>query len=147
MATTLCRPVPVKLLDLMNAYDFADFNGGGDSEAYYGLKTGEFYYVSDYADGEEVPDDLADSPDYIAVPDRRDLDLGRRLALSFVAEELPADLEEAHDMFRRKGAYRRFRNLVERRHVLEKWYAFEQAAIEQALRAWCADNGLKLSDD
>jgi hypothetical protein len=30
--------------------------------------------------------------------------------------------------------------------MLEKWHAFEDRATEEALRAWCEDVGIQLSD-
>jgi hypothetical protein len=32
--------------------------------------------------------------------------------------------------------------MLEQRNVLEQWYDYENAAIERALRAWCAENDL-----
>ncbi len=80
---------------------------------------------------------------YLAVPHKRDLDLGNRLALAFVAQELPDDYETAVGFFRRRGAYRRFKDLLEMRDRLESWYEFENRATEAALLAWCAENGVE----
>jgi hypothetical protein len=30
--------------------------------------------------------------------------------------------------------------------MLQRWYDFEAAAIERALRAWCQENGVELTD-
>jgi hypothetical protein len=47
--------------------------------------------VSESIDLEEgLPEDLTDSEQYEAVPHRRDLALGKRVALSFIEQELPA---------------------------------------------------------
>ena len=67
----------------------------------------------------EFPGDL-DVTDYQAVPHRRDLDLGRRVALAFVAEELPDSLNKARDIFSRKGAYSRFKQLLRETGTLDK---------------------------
>jgi hypothetical protein len=53
---------------------------------------------------EDVPDDLETSDRYIAIPHKNDLDLGRRLALRFAAQELPDRYEQAKDFFRRLSA-------------------------------------------
>ncbi len=34
------------------------------------------------------------------------------------------------------------RPLLTREGALDKWYAFEAAAKEKALREWCAENGV-----
>ncbi|KVZ49700.1 hypothetical protein [Burkholderia ubonensis] len=46
----------------------------------------------------------------------------------------------------RRGAYARFKDLLEREGVLEHWYAFEGDSVEKALRRWCAENGLEILD-
>jgi hypothetical protein len=33
-----------------------------------------------------------------------------------------------------------------RRRALERWYDFSNKAEEEALRQWCADNGIELAD-
>ncbi|MCI0561830.1 MAG: hypothetical protein MN733_25365 [Nitrososphaera sp.] len=86
---------------------------------------------------EKVPDNLETSDRYIAVPHKNDLNLGRNLALSFVEQELPDDYNTVAGFFRNRGAYRRFKDLLESSGVLEKWYMFEASAMETALREWC----------
>lgn len=55
-------------------------------------------------------------------------------------EFLSDQLDEVHDIFRHRGAYARFRDLLTRRNALDRWYAFEKEATEKALRGWCAEN-------
>jgi hypothetical protein len=75
----------------------------------------------------------------------RPLDLGRELALSFVEQELPNDYDRAEGFFYSKGAYGRFKTLLESRGVMEKWYAFEARATEAKLREWCHEHGVQVS--
>ncbi len=133
----------VKYDDLANAVEFASISGF-DNSAYVCTVTGATYYVSSET-GEEVPEDLETSDKYIQVPTKRDLDLGTRLALWFVEEELPDDYDTAAGFFRKKGAYGRFKDLLHRRGALEKWYEYEARATEAALRLWCEENGVELS--
>jgi hypothetical protein len=100
----------------------------------------------DLEDDMELPDD-PDDADYLPVPHRRDLDLGKRLALSFVAEELPGSYDEAREIFGRKGAYSRFKHLLQATGTLGKWYDFEARATETALRDWCAAVSVPLLDN
>ncbi|WP_377730458.1 hypothetical protein [Paraburkholderia caffeinitolerans] len=93
---------------------------------------------------EDILDDLETSDRYLAIPHKNDLDLGRSLALRFVAQELPACYDQVEGFFRRQGAYARFKDLLEREGILELWYAFEAAAGESALRQWCVENGLEI---
>lgn len=41
-------------------------------------------------------------------------------------------------------AYSRFKSLLEQRGQLQNWYQYEEAAVEEALREWCAANDLQL---
>lgn len=93
---------------------------------------------------EEVPDDLDTSDRYIAVPHKNELDLGKNLALRFAAQELSESYEEVESIFQRKGAYGRFKQLLEMKGLLENWYGFEAEATEKALREWCAENGIQI---
>jgi hypothetical protein len=68
------------------------------------------------------------------------------LVFDFTREILPDDYEHVRDCLRRKGGYRRFRALVERRRVLERWYEFEKEATRTALRDWCEANEIELTD-
>jgi len=93
-----------------------------------------------------LPDDIDDEQKYIAIPHKRDLDLGKPLALDFARECLPDDFDEVRYTFSRKGAYRKFRALLIRRNALDRWYEFESKATERALRNWCDLNSIRLVD-
>ncbi|TFE37016.1 hypothetical protein E2553_43170 [Paraburkholderia dipogonis] len=138
--------VAVKHDDLSLAFDFVSYAAPTEHNAYVSLDTGKIYWTSDSSDAldEEIPDDLETSDRYLAIPHRNELDLGRRLALRFVAQELPARYDQVEGLFRRQGAYARFKDLLDCEGVLERWYSFETDAVESALRQWCAENGLKL---
>lgn len=140
--------VTVRHDDLSLAFDFVSYAAPTEHNAYVSLDTGKIYWTSDSSDAfdEELPADLETSDRYLAIPHRNDLDLGRRLALRFVAQVLPACYDQAEEFFRRQGAYARFKDLLERKGVLERWYSFEADAVESALRQWCAENALDLVD-
>ncbi|SAL05808.1 hypothetical protein AWB78_07712 [Caballeronia calidae] len=138
--------VAVRYDDLSLAFDFVSYAAPTEHNAYVALDTGKIYWTSDSSDAfdEEIPDDLVTSDRYLAIPHKNELDLGRRLALRFVAQELPACYDQVEGFFHRQGAYARFKDLLEREGVLERWYSFEADAVESALRQWCAENGLEL---
>ena len=91
-----------------------------------------------------MPDDIDDEK-YISIPDKRELDLGKPLVLDFAREFIPVDYDEVRQIFSRRGAYRRFKDLLVRRGALERWYDFSSKSEETALRQWCAENGIELS--
>ncbi|KJK22558.1 hypothetical protein UB46_20705 [Burkholderiaceae bacterium 16] len=140
--------VAVKHDDLSMAFDFVSFAAPMEHNAYVSLDTGKVYLTSDANDAfdEEIPDDLDTSDRYLAIPHKNELGLGRSLALRFVAQELPACYDQIEGFFRRQGAYARFKDLLERKGMLELWYSFEADSVERALRQWSAENGLEILD-
>ena len=142
------KPASVELAELQNALDFVSSGELIDCSAYISLDTGRIIYRSLEGLGDEdVPEALEISGRYVGVPHKRDLDLGRNLALSFIGEELPDDFETVAGFFRRKGAYGRFKDLLARRNLLDKWHDYENRATERALRSWCAENGIQLLEE
>jgi hypothetical protein len=77
---------------------------------------------------------------------KNELGLGTDLVFDFVEEHLPEDYDQVRRMFRRGGAYSRYKGLLERRGLLQKWYDFENRREEQALREWCKENDIELDD-
>lgn len=140
---------PLVLSELIDALDFVSASPFDEHRAYICKPEGRILFVADGMDGDdaaELPDD-PEAAEYIAVPHRRDLDLGKRLALAFVAEELPGLLMEARDIFHRKGAYRRLKDLLYSNDALDRWYAYEERETEAAIRSWCEAVDLTLADD
>jgi hypothetical protein len=137
--------VTVLFSDLLDAFEFANAGAPCESSAFINLDTGAIHYKSDMIElEEELPEDLETSDRYIALPYKNELDLGRELALSFVEQELPNEYERAVGFFRSKGAYGRFKNLLESRGVIEKWYAFDAQVTEARLSEWCQEHGIQL---
>ncbi|MDP3823084.1 MAG: UPF0158 family protein [Burkholderiales bacterium] len=138
--------VTIKYADLLDAFEFVSFGDPFESSAFICADTGVIYCMSDTLElDEEVPEDLETSDRYIAIPHKNELNLGRKLVLSFVDQALPNDYNTVAGFFRRKGAYSRFKQLLESRGVLDAWYLFETHAVEAALRQWCEDNSIQLS--
>jgi len=136
--------VAVRFDDLLLAFEFVSGGPPMEHNAYVFIDTGRIYWTSDLDSMEgEIPDDLETSDRYIAIPHKNDLDLGRNLALRFVEQELPERYGRAEAFFRSRGAYARFKQLLESEGVLEKWYKFEAELVEKALRGWCAENGIQ----
>jgi len=64
--------------------------------------------------------------------------------LRFVDAHLPEPFEPAYGYFQTRGAYPRYKALLDRKGRLVHRYAFEKTAVEVALRKWSAENGLQL---
>jgi hypothetical protein len=111
-------------------------------------QSGKIYVRSDLIDEpDELPDDVENEEKYIAIPTKRQLDLGKPLVLEFTQELLPNDFDDVRDIFRRKGAYARFKDLLARRDALAAWHDFEAKATKRALREWCEDNSIEVIED
>ena len=143
--------MPTSFEDICLAFEFVGSGGHpGANEAILCRRTGKIYYRSDLAGiddfKDEHPDEEADGENYIAIPDKREFGLGKPLALDFASEFLPDDFDDVRYIFSKRGAYPKFKALLMRRHALERWYAFEEKATNQALRDWCEVNSIELSD-
>jgi len=142
--------MPVSFQEILDAFEFAGSSSIGEFQAILCRRTGKIYLRSEFPDFEELndelPDDVEDDEKYLALPDKRELGLGKPLALDFVREFLPNDFDEARYIFGKRGAYRKFRALLIQRNVLERWYGFESKATERALREWCEFNSIELAD-
>ncbi|MCQ4189044.1 hypothetical protein [Methylocystis suflitae] len=138
----------VSFRDIQDAFEFVSAGGGDEHEAFLCKQTSKIYYHSElYDDLDQLPDDIGDSDKFLQIPDKRELDLGKPLALDFAREFLADDFDGVRRFFRKKGAYARFKELLERRGALDRWYAFEEKAVERALRTWCELNSIEVIDE
>ncbi len=115
-----------------------------EHDAYLNKETSEFYYVSALGDSDELPDDLEESDKYISIPHKNDLDLGRDLVFAFVSANLPDEYGKVRGFFSGRGAYARYKDLLESKGQLEAWYEFENQAVKTALRERCKENNIDL---
>ncbi len=139
--------VIVNFAELLNAYEFASSGTPYENAAYVSAKTGAVYVTSSEVElEEEVPEDLETSAEYLAVPIKNELDLGRVLAIRFTEQELPELCGEVACIFGRKGAYERFKQLLESNRLLQRWFEFEAAQVQAALHRWCAENNLQVGE-
>ena len=137
--------VSVKYSDLDMAVDFVSSDVLLGASAYICRETGKVWYESDdLSEEEELPDNVGDTNKYAEVPDKRDLDLGKRLVLSFASQELPNQYEKIESIFRRSGAYSRFKDFLRDHGALEAWYKHEESATRKALCAWAKEEGFEI---
>ncbi|MBK1662082.1 UPF0158 family protein [Paracraurococcus ruber] len=137
--------VRVDIAKLREAFDFVSSGAEFDHVAYVHLDSGRVFCRSDLDAEEDAdqPSDLETSDRYIPLPSAGDLGLGRRLALRFVEQEIPSEYATVAAYFRRQGAYRRFKELLNRHNALQRWYIFDTQAVDEALRQWCDEVGLE----
>jgi hypothetical protein len=138
----------VSLKDLQEAFEFVSATDTGEHQAFLCKQSGMLYCHSELCDDLDIlPDDIDDSEKFIPIPDRKELDLGKPLALDFAREFLPDDFDDVRQFFSRRGAYARFKDLLHRRACLDQWHDFEAKAEERALRLWCELNSIEVGDE
>src|ERR1700730_12927283 len=144
------RPMPVSFQEILDALELVGTSVVGEHQAILDRRTGKIYWRSEFSDldelNDEMPDDVEDDEKYVAIPDKRELGLGKPLALDFAREFLPNDFDEVRYIFSKRGAYPKFRALLTRRSALDRWHGFESKATEQALREWCKLNSIEVAD-
>lgn len=135
----------IKFSDVLDLFELVNFGSPFEHEGYICKASGKTYFYSEFGDNEEeLPDDITDVK-YLAIPYKNELNLGINLAFDFVQEYLPTECEKVHSIFRHKGAYARFKSLLEDTGKIEEWYKFEAKHTEQALREWCAEQNIEIS--
>lgn len=140
--------VRVNFVEIRNAFEFVSSGSPSQHQAYIDKETGVIYWTSTvHTLEEDVPDDLASAENYIEMPHKNSLKLGQGLALTFIDQELPHEYNFVASLFRKRGAYRRFKDMLQYQGLLEKWYAFEERASDDALVAWCQENDIQFTED
>jgi len=136
----------MKLDEIEDAFFYVSSAPNFTNSALLSKETGKIFYISGMGDSDDLPEDIEESDEYIEIPHKNDLDLGNRLVMDFATEQCPELLEKVHAIFKRKGAYSRYKELLDSKGLLEKWYDYESQHTKEALRQWCADNGIELTD-
>ncbi|MDR2172908.1 MAG: hypothetical protein LBE32_01685 [Burkholderiales bacterium] len=135
----------INLQDLLDAFEWVSSGEvtGVDCAAYVSRATGSIHWSGEGID-EELPDDIDDGSQYVAVPGKHELGLGRSLALRFVTENIPDLYERVRQYFRKKGAYSHFKAELDRAGQLEAWREYEQRVIQETLHEWSEEHGFLL---
>jgi hypothetical protein len=107
---------------------------------------GRILYQSDMADLDEISEEDLDPEKTIEIPHKNDLGLGQDLVFQFVGSRLPDAYDRVRRMFRKRGAYARYKELLASRRLLQECYDFENAEERKALRQWCADNEIDVEE-
>jgi len=149
---TAGRNQAVSLDELIAAMLFVSNAYSMDAAAYLHRSSGRIYWqstealVSELYDDEKLPEDFETSPEYLQIPNKRTLDVGKALVFAFVDGFMPHAYAEAAAIFRKPGAYGRFRNLLENHGLLDRWRQFQDAGEKEAMRNWCRDNGVPFTE-
>ena len=130
--------------DIEDAFNFVGSGPMCEREAVLNTETGELYYQSDMSGIDEFLEDVDDDK-YIYIRHKNELNLGRDLVFRFVAQTIPEKLDNVERIFRRRGAYSRYKDLLDRVGQLEQWYEFELEAQNKALKEWCKESEIDIT--
>jgi hypothetical protein len=144
--TIIPRSAPISIEDLQLALDWASDTSGTDAMAYVCRSTGRIYMVSTEHEDPDLPEDIDDEAKYSVVPSRHDLRLGRRLAVRFAQQAMPERVDDTYDIFSQRGAYSRFKEMLQQAGKLDDWYAFEDQAVVAALREWADTHEITIAE-
>jgi hypothetical protein len=129
------------------AFDYVSSDQKFTNSAILCRETGEIFYISElFGSEDELPEDIEDPDKYISIPHKSDLGLGKALAIEFTSQYLPEEIGRVYSIFSRKGAYSRYKDLLEKKGFLDKWYRFEDDRQKAALKEWCRENEIRYTD-
>ena len=134
----------MKLSDLELSFEYVGSGRQYERSAYVRRSTGETFWRSDYGDEDELPEGFEEDGDFVEIPHKNDLDLGKDLVWRFVRWKIPDRYHQVQDIFSRRGAYGRYKSLLERIGLLDEWYEFEATEEKQALLEWCKENDIEV---
>jgi len=144
----MSTPLRIKYADIEAALAWSSSAGPYENEALICRRTGRVYLQSMHGEFEEegLPEDIEDGTLYVAVPHKNELNLGRELVFQFVENEAPRIETQVGAVFRQRGAYSKFKSILERSGLLQRWYEYESAATRSALERWAKENGLVVAE-
>ena len=134
----------VTLSEIREAFLFVSSAEYGMNRALLFKDNDEIYYHSEIDDLDELDEDESKCNNFIEIPHKNDLDLGQRLVFEFAELHLADDLSRVEQIFHGRGAYGRFKDLLEGKGLLQSWYDFENQREEEALREWALENEVEL---
>jgi hypothetical protein len=111
--------------NIENAFLFVSSDQKYMNNAFISKETGQIFYTSQIVDSDELPEDIDDPDKYISIPHKTELGLGKAIVIEFTSEYLPEELDRVYSIFRSRGAYSRYKDLLDRKSFLDKWYKFE----------------------
>lgn len=149
----------VKLEDIIEQFELASES----NQSYLSKLTGEIHLIPEevelYVDNEEfdeenLPDwekeiipiykDIKNNPqNYIQFPDQfyiNEYSIMESFSLSLSNEHLR---ERIYSSLKGSGAFKRFRDNIERAGIIDDWYKYKDEAIKELAIEWCNDNNIE----
>jgi len=110
--------------EIHHAFFYVSSDDYGMNRAFLCLDNGEIIYRSEWDDPKEEDED--------------------EFVIEFAEVHLQDDLDLVQRIFSRRGAYRRFKELLDERGLLQTLYDYEDIREKEALGEWVQDNEIEL---
>ena len=109
------------------------------------LSVGEFRIESRDGLEQEIEEDVAGR--FVGLPTYYDFNPYTFMEL-YISDLTDGDLSDRLSRaIRGRGAFRRFKNELERCYSLEEWYAFETQCYKELVLEWCQENKIAIVDN
>jgi hypothetical protein len=91
--------------------------------------------------------EVLESEDYLELPSHfeiHDYAIMEDFCAAYPNEAISEDLL---DLIRGSGAFRRFKNYINRHSIEQDWYSFQENAYKKIATEWLEENGIAYTDD
>ena len=129
------KPI-VKLSEIIQHIEMAS----DGNYTFYNELTGEFYWHSDFGDNDDR--DLDEEEGWIRLPSQRDADEYSMMSDFTDTVKNSRKREQLEIALSGKGAFRRFKDAINREGIEESWYAFRDRRYLEFARDWCEEEQL-----
>ena len=129
--------------DIELAFEYVSGAPYGTNRVIYDKDADRFLYESEMSGESEIPDDIRWET-CVEVPHKHDLNLGQYLVFRFILQTIPDQEDAVRKIFKRPGAYGRFKDFLEKRQLLQQWFDYEASARRNAIEQWCRENGIEM---
>lgn len=110
---------------------------------YYNRETGEFVsFHPDFNEDDIDPEDF-EGDEYVSLPSQRDLNEYDIMAEFADTVKNPHQRELLVVALNGRGAFRRFKDVVNNAGIDDAWYAYRGKALLNLAREWCEENDIR----
>lgn len=135
------------MIKLSQAID-ALYSVNAETSCYFDVNTNEilwqFYFDeenSTYTDNDEFNDNIISMFNFYS---KNDYDIMHEF-ISGLSDELLK--KELYNVTRGKGAFQRFRKIIDYYNITDDWYKFQNNEYKKITVNWCLDNKIEYEDD
>lgn len=116
---------------------------GSETYLFYNKETGEFDFYSDYMDFDDDDSEKFEDDCWISAP--RQMDIGEYDIMVDFAESVsdPRKNELLCVSLEDKGAFRRFKDTLNRVGLTDDWYKFKREVYIEIAREWCERHSIE----